>query len=182
MIYLTLLFSFIQVGLFSIGGGYVAIPLIQNQAVNIHNWLTMDEFSNLVTIAEMTPGPIALNAATFVGTRIAGLSGAIVATFGCILPSLIIVSLLSYIYRKYKEMKLLTYVLSFLRAAVIALIASAGLNILKLVCFVDGNMIYEELQFRNILIFILAFLLLMKKKSNPILVMCLAGLVGVIIL
>lgn len=182
MIYLSLLFSFIQVGMFSIGGGYVAIPLIQNQAVNIHNWLTMDEFSNLVTIAEMTPGPIALNAATFVGIRMAGLSGAIVATFGCILPSLIIVSLLSYVYRKYRDMKILTYVLSFLRAAVIALIASAGLNILKLVCFADGNIIDAALQMKNVLIFAAAFLLLMTKKVNPILVMCLSGLIGVIIL
>ncbi len=182
MIYFSLLFSFMQVGMFSVGGGYVAIPLIQNQAVSIHNWLTMDEFSNLVTIAEMTPGPIALNAATFVGVRMAGLSGAIVATFGCILPSLIIVSVLSYIYRKYKNMRLLSYVLSFLRAAVIALIASAGLNILKLVCFADGSIIDAALQLENMLIFVIAFLLIMKKKLNPIFVMCLSGVIGVIVL
>ena len=87
MIYLQLFFSFIQVGMFSIGGGYAAMPLIQNQVVELHPWITMAEFTDLVTIAEMTPGPIAINAATFVGIRIAGLPGAVAATMGCILPS-----------------------------------------------------------------------------------------------
>ena len=77
--------SFLQVGMFSIGGGYAAMPLIQNQVVTSHNWLTMNEFTDLITIAEMTPGPIAVNSATFVGVRIAGIPGALIATFGCIL-------------------------------------------------------------------------------------------------
>ena len=91
MILLKLFFSFIQIGLFSIGGGYAAMPLIQAQVVEANGWLTMNEFIDLITIAEMTPGPIAVNSATFVGIRIAGLPGAVVATFGCILPSLFIV-------------------------------------------------------------------------------------------
>ena len=94
MIYLQLFWSFLQIGLFSVGGGYAAMPLIQAQTVQLHGWLTMNEFTDLVTIAEMTPGPIAVNSATFVGIRIAGLPGALVATLGCIFPSLFIVSLL----------------------------------------------------------------------------------------
>ncbi len=70
----------------SIGGGYAALPLIQSQVVNQYQWLTMGEFTDLITIAEMTPGPIAVNSATFVGIRIAGIPGALIATFGCILP------------------------------------------------------------------------------------------------
>lgn len=70
-IYLQLFWSFFQIGLFSIGGGYAAMPLIQNQVVSIHSWLTMAEFADIVTIAEMTPGPIAINSATFVGTKVA---------------------------------------------------------------------------------------------------------------
>ena len=93
MIYLQLFWSFLQVGLFSIGGGYAAMPLIQNQVVSAHPWLTMNEFTDLITIAEMTPGPIAINSATFVGIRIAGIPGAMIATFGCILPSCVLVSL-----------------------------------------------------------------------------------------
>ena len=95
MIYLQLFLSFMQIGLFSIGGGYAAIPLIQSQAVDINKWLTAEEFLDLATIAEMTPGPIAVNGATFIGLKVAGILGAISATFGCILPSLFIVSLLS---------------------------------------------------------------------------------------
>ena len=102
MIYIKLFLSFLQVGLFSIGGGYAALPLIQNQVVEAHKWLTMGEFTDLITIAEMTPGPIAVNSATFVGIHIAGWQGAVIATFGCILPSCLIVSLLAYIYYKYK--------------------------------------------------------------------------------
>ncbi len=93
-----LFWSFLQVGMFSIGGGYAAMPLIQNEVVFNHGWLTMSEFTDLITIAEMTPGPIAVNSATFVGIRIAGLPGAILATFGCIYPSMILVSVLSFLY------------------------------------------------------------------------------------
>ena len=79
MIYLQLFLSFIKVGMFSIGGGYAAMPLIQSEVVEGHGWLTMSEFTDLITIAEMTPGPIAVNSATFVGIRIAGIPGAAVA-------------------------------------------------------------------------------------------------------
>ena len=87
MIYLQLFLSFLQIGLFSFGGGYAAMPLIQAQIVDAHGWLTMSEFTDLITISQMTPGPIAVNSATFVGINIAGIPGAIVATIGCILPS-----------------------------------------------------------------------------------------------
>ena len=103
MIYLQLFLSFLQVGMFSIGGGYAALPLIQSQVVNQYQWLTMGEFTDLITIAEMTPGPIAVNSATFVGIRIAGIPGALIATFGCILPSCFIVSFLAFLYYRYKK-------------------------------------------------------------------------------
>lgn len=77
MIYIQLFLSFVQIGLFSVGGGYAAIPLIQSQVVETHEWLTMNEFTNLITIAEMTPGPIGVNSATFTGLQIAGIPGAI---------------------------------------------------------------------------------------------------------
>lgn len=92
MIYWELFLSFLQVGLFSFGGGYAAMPLIRGQVVTVHHWLSMSEFTDLITISQMTPGPIAVNSATFVGTKIAGTLGALVATFGCILPSCIIVT------------------------------------------------------------------------------------------
>ena len=107
MIYLHLFLSFLQIGLFSFGGGYAAMPLIQGQVVTLHGWLTMSEFTDLITISQMTPGPIAVNSATFVGLKIAGLPGALVATAGCILPSCIIVTILARLYLKYRNLDLL---------------------------------------------------------------------------
>ena len=99
---LKLFFAFIQVGLFSVGGGYAAIPLIQAQVVNIYELMTMEEFTDLITIAEMTPGPISINASTFVGTRLAGPFGAFICTLGCIIPSFIICLTLAHFYYKYR--------------------------------------------------------------------------------
>lgn len=112
---LDLFLCFFQVGLFSIGGGYAAMPMIQSKAVEYYHWLNMSEFTDLMTIAEMTPGPITVNSATFVGIRMAGIPGALVATIGCIFPSLIIVSLISWLYERYRSMDAMQAVLSCLR-------------------------------------------------------------------
>ena len=175
MIYLQLFWSFMQIGLFSIGGGYAAMPLIQAQVVQNHAWLNMSEFTDLITIAEMTPGPIAVNSATFVGIRIAGIPGALVATFGCILPSLFIVSLLTFIYYRYKKLSVLQSVLASLRPAVVALIASAGISILLQVALGGQELTMANLNFIGLALFAAAFVLLRKFKWNPILVMCLCG-------
>ena len=172
MIYLQLFLSFLQVGMFSVGGGYAAMPLIQSQVVEQHGWLTMQEFTDLITIAEMTPGPIAVNSATFVGLRIAQVPGAIIATLGCITPALFFVSLLSYIYRKYKDISLLQSVLACLRPVIVALIFGAGLSILSMVVFGESAKTLANGSFAS------AFFVLRKLKWNPILTMCLCGVAG----
>ena len=177
MIYLQLFLSFFQVGMFSVGGGYAAMPLIQSQVVEQHGWLTMQEFANLVTIAEMTPGPIAVNGATFVGIRVAGIPGALIATMGCILPSCIIVSLLAYIYRRFKSMALFQEVLSALRPVIVALIAGAGLSILLNAVF-PGAMTLAQTDWIAAGIFIAALIALRKGKLNPILVIFASGAAG----
>lgn len=183
MIYLQLFLSFLQIGLFSIGGGYAAIPLIQSQVVDHHGWLSLSEFTDLVTIAEMTPGPIAINSATFVGTRIAGFTGALIATFGNILPSYIIVSLLAYLYYKYKNVTALQEILSSLRPAVIALIASAGLSILMMVLWKGGKADHfvGNVNVIGLIIFLLALILLRMIKLSPIKVMVLSGFIAFVI-
>lgn len=177
-ILLELFWSFVQVGAFSIGGGYAAMPLIQAQAVEGHGWLTMQEFTDLITIAEMTPGPIAVNSATFVGIRIAGLPGAVAATFGCILPSLILVSLLAFVYYRCKSLPLLQSVLGALRPAVVALIAAAGLNILRQVVFGGQAMALANVRWAGAALFAAAFCILRRRRWNPILVMGLCGAGG----
>ena len=174
MIYLQLFLSFLQIGALSFGGGYAAMPLIQAQIVTKHQWLSMTEFTNLVTIAEMTPGPIAVNSATFVGTKIGGVLGALVATAGCILPSCILVILIAKLYLKYKNLSVLQSVLGSLRPAVVAMIASAGILIL-LNAFWGGTVALASTNYVMVALFAASFLLLRKTKLNPIAIMVLAG-------
>jgi chromate transporter len=180
MIYLQLFLSFLQIGAFSFGGGYAAMPLIQNQVVDLHNWLSVSEFTDLVTLSQMTPGPIAVNSATFVGLKIAGIPGAIVSTIGCILPSCIIVTLIAYFYMKYRHLDLLQNILRNLRPAVISLIFIAGLTILVSAFFVNNAIGLTTIKIHMVIIFFISLYLLIKKKINPILVMVLAGLLNVI--
>lgn len=183
MIYLELFWSFFQIGLFSIGGGYAAMPLIQEQVVDIHPWLTMTQFADIITIAEMTPGPIAINSATFVGIQIAGLPGALVATLGCVVPSCIIVMTLAYVYYRFRGLRMVQGVLAGLRPAVIAMIASAGLSLFSLAVY--GQRSFPEnllsLDVVAVVIFGLACLLQWKGKRSPIQVMLLSGLLGVVL-
>lgn len=183
MLLLKLFFAFIQVGLFSVGGGYAAIPLIQEQIVNIHGLMTLEEFSDLITVAEMTPGPISINSATFVGMRIAGIPGVLLCTMGCIIPSFCICLILAHFYYKYRSVSGVQVVLGAMRPAVVALIASAGASILMLGLFqaeihevVIGNIRVVELG-----IFVAALFLLRKFKTNAITIILGSGVVGTII-
>ena len=181
MIYLQLFFSFLQIGLFSFGGGYAAMPLIQGQVVKAHQWMTMSEFTDLITISQMTPGPIAVNSATFVGIKIAGIPGAVAATAGCILPSCIIVTILAKLYLRYRKMNLLQGILGTLRPAVVALIASAGVLILISAFWESAQQItVDQTKWSMVLIFLICFWLIWRKKKNPILVMVLAGALNVV--
>lgn len=181
MIYLQLFLSFLQIGMFSFGGGYAAMPLIQGQVVQTHQWMTMSEFTDLITISQMTPGPIAVNAATFVGIKIAGISGALAATLGCILPSCIIVTILAKLYLCYRKMDMLQGVLGTLRPAVVALIASAGVSILIATFWGSEGIIQPvTVRWHLVAIFLICFWLVWKKKKNPILAMILAGIMNVV--
>ena len=180
MIYIQLFISFLQIGLFSFGGGYAAMPLIQNQVVNFHHWLSLSEFTDLITISQMTPGPIAINSATFVGEKIAGVPGAIVATLGCIMPSIIIVTIIAYFYMKYRDLDSLQSVLKTLRPAVVAMIASAGVSILVTAFFGEsGLIVMKNLKIQMVVIFVIYMVLLMKFKMSPVFVMILAGILNV---
>lgn len=180
MLYLNLFWAFFQIGLFSIGGGYAALPLIQNQVVQIYNWLTMNEFADVVTLSQMTPGPIAINSASFVGTRIAGVGGSLIATFGCVLPSFVIVLFFAWLYKRYRNLRYVQGVLKSLQPAVVGMIASAGISIIAhalwnadLFAFQAGMVDWLALGLMGISVF-----LLRRFKLNPIYVMLGAGLVG----
>ena len=177
MLLLKLFFAFMQVGLFSVGGGYAAIPLIQEQIVNIHKLMTMEEFTDLITVAEMTPGPISINSATFVGMRIAGIPGVLICTVGCIIPSFCICLTLAHFYYKYRTVSGVQVVLGSL---VVALIASAGASILMLGLFQAelGDIILREVRVVELVIFVLSLVILRKFKVSAITIILGSGVVG----
>ncbi len=183
MIYLELFWSFFQIGLFSIGGGYAAMPLIEQQVVDLHPWLTMAQFADIMTIAEMTPGPIAINSATFVGIQVAGFGGAIVATLGCVAPSCVIVLTLAYLYYHFRKLTVVQGILAGLRPAVIAMIASAGLSIVFMAFFGQRTLPADPggIDVVAAAIFAACFFCLRKWKVNPIGVMAGAGAAGLIL-
>ncbi len=160
---LKLFLCFVQIGLLSIGGGYAAVPIIQNRVVDTFGWITSTQFADLITIAEMTPGPIAVNCATFTGMQIAGIKGAIAATAGCVFPSCIIVILLILIYYKFRDGKVLKTVLQTLRPVVVALIISAGFSIAKTCVFTE-----EGIDMIAILLVIASFFIIRKTKIGAI--------------
>lgn len=182
MIFLQLFLSFLKVGMFSFGGGYAAMPLIQSQIVTAHGWLSMSEFTDLITISQMTPGPIAVNSATFVGIKIAGIPGALVATAGCILPSCIIVMVIARFYLKYQGNSALQEVLDTLHPAVVAMIASAGVTILMSAFWeAEKQITLAGIHWDMVVIFVICFFLLRKTKMNPVLVMILAGIMKLLL-
>ncbi|MBR0131185.1 MAG: chromate transporter [Firmicutes bacterium] len=183
MILLELFWSFFQIGLFSIGGGYAAVPLIQNQVVDVHPWLTMTQFADIMTIAEMTPGPVAINAATFVGIRIAGIPGALIATLGCIFPSCVIVMTLAWMYYRFKGLTVVQGILSALRPAVVAMIASAGLSLFILAVYGQRSLPPDLFSADPValLLFLAAFIVLRQWKPGPIVVMASCGAAAVLL-
>jgi chromate transporter len=172
MILIQLFLIFAQIGLFAFGGGYAILPLIEKEIVNNFHWLTYKEFLEVVTISQLTPGPISINAATFVGYKIGGILGSIVATVSVCLPSVIIILIVVRFLKKFETNIWVTNILKGLRPAVVALIASAAYSIVK------GGGISDII---GIIIGVVSFLLLRSKKLNPILILILAGIVGVIV-
>lgn len=181
MIYLKLLWVFTKIGIFGFGGGYAMLSLIQAEVVERYKWLTVQEFTDLVAISQMTPGPIGINSATYIGfTAIenAGYGyemavlGSVVATFAVCLPSFILVLLISFYYAKFRKNKYVDAAFCGLRPATVGLIATAALILMNGENFIDNI---------SILIFGVAFFATWRFKLHPILVICLAAVAGIII-
>jgi chromate transporter len=165
----TLFLTFFKIGLFTFGGGYAMIPLMQEEII-AHSWLTQAEFLNIVAIAEMTPGPISINAATFIGYQLNGVVGSALATFGVVAPSLIIMVIFSHLLAKLKASKY-AIALKGVAITVTALIAAAVVRLI-------GPAITS---YADIAIALAAFVLVAKTKISPILIILGSGLVGVVL-
>lgn len=174
--------AFFQIGLFSIGGGYAVIPLIQEQVVDRNQWITQKVYTDIITISQMTPGPLAVNTSTFVGLWIAGIPGAVLATLGCVCTGVCISVMLYRFFSKNKECTYIFEVLKGLKAASLGLIISAAVTIV-LLTFEGASELFPfySVNWSAVALFLCTFLILRKNKVNPILVMILSGVAGAVL-
>ncbi|MBE5752622.1 MAG: chromate transporter [Clostridiales bacterium] len=187
MIYLTLFWTFFKIGLFTFGGGYAMIPLIQD-AVFTNNWITGEEFINFIAVSESTPGPFAINMATYVGSQVAGADGVFAgilgagcATLGVVTPSFVIILLVAKCFDKFRNHKIVAGCMKGLKPAVVGLIAAAMLSIGKTVLFPNG---FSWEVFTNAPIYLsLAIFAIMTvlafKKTHPIVIVCISAVIGI---
>lgn len=168
---IKLFIAFIKIGAFSFGGGYGVLAFMQKELIELNNWISMKTFTDIVAIAEMTPGPIAVNASTFVGYKMGGLAGSALATTGVVLAPIAISLLVSIYFNKFKHLKQVNWILKGVRPAVLGLIAAACINIGK-TSFID---------IKSVIIGILVFIGVYRFKVNPILALVISGIMGVII-
>lgn len=175
-----LFFDFFKIGLFSIGGGYAIIPAIKDQVVILRNWISLQEFTDIITISQMTPGPLAVNTSTFVGMRVAGVTGALLATIGCIFMGVVITVSLYKLFSKYSYSEYFKEMLKGLKSASLGLIASAAAIILALAFFGSETIVLSAINMSSVVLCILALILVRKTKLNPIVIMILCGFLNCI--
>ena len=178
MLYLQLFYTFFKIGLFGFGGGYAMISMIQGEVVTRYGWLSPQEFTDIVAVSQMTPGPIGINSATYVGfTATGSVWGSVVATFAVVLPSFILMLTISKFFLKYQKHPIVESVFSGLRPAVVGLLASAALVLMNEENF--GSPAEDRYSFLiSCLIFLVAFVGTRRFKLNPIGMIIACGVAG----
>lgn len=168
MIYLHLFYEFFKIGLFAIGGGAATIPFLFDLSTK-YKWFSFEELTNMIAVAESTPGPIGVNMATFAGFQTAGISGALIATLGLVTPSVIIIIIVAKLLKCYAQNQSVKTVLSSIRPAVLALIILALVSIAKI----------SLVNYLNAVVFFILTLLMLKYKKSPILYILLSAIIGI---
>lgn len=180
-IYLELFLTFLSIGAFTFGGGYAMLPLIQ-KAVLDNEWLTEEAIVNFIAVSESTPGPFAINIATYVGMETGGILGSVCATLGVVAPSFVIILIVARVYKQFQESKIVKGCMDGLRPTVIGLIGAAVLTIGKTVFFPTGFAV-ANIDFYNIavslLICVIGVLLIFKKKVHPIILIIISAVLGI---
>lgn len=186
MIYLKLFLTFFKIGLFTFGGGYAMIPLIRDECLNF-GWLTEEEILNFIAVSESTPGPIAVNMATFIGSSQAGFLGSLMATLGVILPSFIIILLIASVVKNLLKYKPIQHILKYIRPVIIALILSTSIliflqTLLGITTFTFsltincvGIFIFEILT-----VITLLFNIIKRKSPSPIILIIISAILGIV--
>ena len=183
MIFLQLFYTFFKIGLFGFGGGYAMISMIQGEVVTRHEWLSSNEFTDIIAISQMTPGPIGINSATYVGysavvnagySHAVGILGSTIATVSVVLPSFILMVLISKFFLKYQKHPIIASVFEGLRPGVVGLLAAAALVLMNRENF--GTYNWQILT--SIILFAGTFIASYRYKVNPILLIVICGIIG----
>jgi len=182
---IILFLEFFKIGLFAIGGGLSTIPFLQELSIK-YNWFTPQEIVDMIAISESTPGPIGINMATYVGYKTTGLIGSLIAVFGIVTPSVIIIILIARYYMRFSEHPIVEAGFYGVRPAVSGLIAAAGFEVAKISLFdmskyVETLKIYDAIDFKSLILFILIIFSLNRYKKHPIFFLLGAALVGIIL-
>ena len=186
MIFLYLFYTFCKIGLFGFGGGYAMLSMIQGEVVTRYNWISASEFTDIIAISQMTPGPIGINSATYVGYTAVlnagyneswAIFGSCIATFAVVFPSFILMVIISRFFLKYQKHPSVAAVFNGLRPGVVGLLAAAALVLMNGENF--GNDTWQVMV--SILLFIGAFITSLRYKVNPILLIVICGILGYII-
>lgn len=173
---LEIFLSFIKIGLFAFGGAYAVIPLIEEQMVTNTKWMSFTEFSDLVAIDELTPGPIIINSSTFIGMKLAGVPGAITATLSCVVPGCVIALILIYLYKKYKNIPVISEAIRVLKCMSVALIFSVLIKMfLNSVFPIDYSL--KSANYLSLVLMIVSFIILKRYKTNPLFIMLGCGFI-----
>ena len=187
MIFFQLFITFFKIGLFTVGGGYAMLPFIQSEVLRLE-WLTNEEIINFIAVSESTPGPFAINIATYVGSQmggefgiLGGILGSICATLGVVMPSFIIILIIASFFEKFKDNKIVVGCMSGLKPAVIGLIGSALISIATTVFFPVAVTfsVFSTPQFYISLVLFLSMAVLALKKIHPIIIICISAVVGI---
>jgi len=189
VIFWELFYTFFLIGLFTFGGGYAMLPLIQERVVQ-NGWMTSEQITNFIAVSESTPGPFAINIATYVGTETGGILGAVCATLGVVLPSFLVILIVAQFYEKFKKSRIVAGCMTGLRPVVVGLIGSAVLGMVSdvfLPASLGGGTLFEQLTamvgtvafYASVIIFLLMLWLVFKKKAHPILVIALSAALGI---
>lgn len=180
MIFLELFYVFFCIGAFTFGGGYAMLPLIQEQVLG-RSWATEEELIHFIAVSESTPGPFAINMATYIGSVQGGVLGSACATLGVVLPSFIIILVVAKCYDKFRQSKIVKGCMSGLKPAVVGLIANAFLNVLVTIFFPAGFAlgVFAQVSTYIYLGIFAVMLLLAFKKLHPILIICLSAAIGI---
>lgn len=176
MIYLDLFFTFFKIGLFTFGGGYAMLPLVQSEVL-AHGWMSEKDIIDFIAVSESTPGPFAVNMSTYVGRLTAGIPGALLATLGVILPSFIVILIVARFYEKFKQSRTVSGAMRGLRPTVLGLIAAALISIGREVFLPDGKAVWINIG-ASALIF-LSMSVLAFKKARPVFIIALSAALGI---